>query len=106
MPKQFTIPQAMSDRPRPPIALEPLPRESQQIKARGYDAATRTLALRFTPGPGPIYHYPNVEPATFEAFCAAESAGSFFGQHIKHLPFEKYPPEVDAAPAGGEKAEA
>jgi hypothetical protein len=47
----------------------------------------------FTHGAGHIYHYPNVERATFEAFRGAESIGTYFGQHLNALPFEKFPAE-------------
>ncbi len=89
------IPAAFSEAPRPPIALEPV--ESNQVKAIGYDDATKTLAVQFKHGLGAIYHYPNVERATFEAFKSAESIGTFFGQNIKSLPFEKFRPETEAA---------
>ncbi len=80
---------------RPAIALEPV--ESNQVKAIGYDAATKTLAVTFTRGAGAIYHYPDVEPETYEAFKGAESIGKYFGQHIKPLPFKKFAPEPVAA---------
>lgn len=44
-----------------------------------------------------IYHYANVERATYEAFKGAESIGTYFGQHLKALPFEKFPCEDVAA---------
>lgn len=93
MPKTYTPPQPYSTEPRPPIELTAV--NSSQVKAIGYDPATKTLAVTFTRGPGAIYHYPGVEPETFEAFKAAESIGTFFGQHIKHLPFEKFAPEQE-----------
>lgn len=80
---------------RPDIALVPV--QSNQVAAIGYDAATKTLAVTFTRGAGAIYHYPDVEPETHEAFMGAESIGKFFGQHIKQLPFKKYAPEPVAA---------
>ena len=88
-PKNITA--AFSERPRPPIPLEPV--ESNQVGAIGYDDATKTLAVQFKRGARAIYHYPNVERETFEAFKGAESIGGFFGQHLKALPFEKFPAE-------------
>lgn len=67
---------------------------SNQIAAIGYDAATSTLAVTFTRGPGHIYHYPGVSRETYDAFMAAESKGAFFGQNIKDLPFDKFPAAV------------
>jgi len=89
--KKFPEPQPFAEHPRPPIALEPV--ESNQVGAIGYDEATKTLAVQFRRGARAIYHYPNVERATFEAFKGAESIGTYFGQHLKALPFEKFPAE-------------
>lgn len=89
--KKFPDPQLYSERQRPQIALFPV--ESSQVGAIGYDAATKTIAVQFRRGNRAIYHYPNVEPETFEAFRSAESIGTYFGQHLKALPFEKFPCE-------------
>jgi KTSC domain len=89
-------PAAFSERQRPPIPLETV--ESNQVGAIGYDEATQTLAVQFKRGARAIYHYPNVTRATYEAFRGAESIGTYFGQHLKMLPFEKFPSE-DAATA-------
>ena len=100
-PKKFPEPQAYTDEQRPQIELQAV--ESSQIKAIGYCAESRTLAVTFNYGAGAIYHYPDVAPETFEAFRQAESVGKFFGQHIKALPFKKYRNEAyasdNAAPA-------
>jgi hypothetical protein len=63
--------------------------QSNQVKAIGYDPETKTLAVTFNYG-NALYQYPDVEQATFDAFKEAESAGTFFGKHIKDLPFKKY----------------
>lgn len=68
--------------------------ESNQVAAIGYDAANSTMAVTFTRGPGHVYHYPDVSPELHQQFMEAESIGSFFGQHIKALPFDKFPAEV------------
>lgn len=93
--KKFPDPQGFSEHQRPPIALEPV--ESNQVGAIGYDSATQTLAVQFKRGARAIYHYPGVTRETFDAFKGAESIGTFFGQHIKALPFEKFPREDAAA---------
>jgi hypothetical protein len=98
MSKIPTVPAAFSEEPRPQIALFPV--TSNQVAAIGYDGASKTLAVKFTRGTGAIYHYPNVEPQTHADFVAATSIGTFFGKHIKHLPFTKYqadPPPADQA---------
>lgn len=89
MHKQFSAPAAFSDKPYVAIPMTPV--ESNQVKAIGYDADRKTLAVTFTRGPGHIYHYPNVEPDMHASFMAAESKGAFFGLHIKALPFDKFP---------------
>lgn len=97
MQKEYKPPQAYTDQPRPQIALAPV--ESSQVKAIGYDAGTRTLAVKFMHGEGAIYHYPDVAPETHQAFVAAESIGKFFGKQIKALPFTKYRSEDSPEPA-------
>jgi hypothetical protein len=89
--RTFPDPQPFSAEPRPPIELQDV--DSSQVKAIGYDLATKTLAVRFTRGPGAIYHYPNVEPDTHAALTSAESVGSYFTQNIRQLPFVKFPAE-------------
>lgn len=83
-------PQAFADTKAPHIARHPV--TSSQVKDIGYDPATKTLAVTFTRGTGAIYHYPGVEPETFEAFKNADSHGTFFGKHIKPLSFTKFHP--------------
>ena len=97
MAKNFPAPAGFSKGPRPNIPLTPV--ESSQVKAIGYDPLTKTLAVTFTRGLGSIYHYQNCEPQLHADFMAAESIGTFFGKHIKPLPFEKFPAE----PAPDEK---
>lgn len=92
-PKHFQ-PADFTNRPRPPIELHAV--DSNQVGAIGYDEATKTLAVQFKRGARAIYHYPNVERGTFEAFKSAESIGTYFGTHLKALPFEKFPCEDTA----------
>ena len=98
MSKAYSAPQAFETAPRPPIKLEPLPKESRQIAQWGHDAETSTLALIFKSkgGPTAIYHFPNFSAESWEAFKSAESAGKFFGSVIKTLPFKKYPIEPES----------
>lgn len=98
MAKQYTPPAPFTDKPYQPIPMVQV--ESNQVKAIGYDAASKTLACTFTRGTGHIYHYQNVEPETHAAFMKSESKGNFFGQHIKPLAFEKFQaPKVEHMPA-------
>lgn len=81
---------------RPSIQLQQIATErSGQVKAIGYDEATRVLAVEFRHGCGALYCYANVAPEVHEAFMAAESLGKFHGAHIKALPFVKYHAEDD-----------
>ena len=107
MPKpQHSAPAAFSEKPY--VAIPMMQVQSNQVAAIGYDPVTKTLAVTFTRGAGAIYHYPNVEPETHAAFISAESIGTFFGQHIKQLPFDKFPapaaPETTKAEAATEQA--
>lgn len=107
MPRQFTAPAAFSDKPYTPIPMTPV--ASNQVACIGYDAATKTLACQFTRGAKHIYHYPNVEPTTFDAFMAAESKGGFFKENIKPLAFDKFPApgdgvETPTSPGAGDTA--
>jgi hypothetical protein len=60
--------------------------ESSNVAAIGYDAATKTLGVRFKGGG--TYHCLGVEPAAHAAFLAAESKGRHFNLHLKHLHFK------------------
>ncbi|PXW23382.1 KTSC domain-containing protein [Paraburkholderia caballeronis] len=80
-----------------PLQIDLKEVESSQIHSIGYDAASKTLAIRFrnrsTGAPTTLYHYANVTPEDFVAFDEAESKGSHFGKHIKpydvKFPFQK-----------------
>ena len=97
MAKNFPAPAGFSKGPRPNIPMTPV--SSSQLKAIGYDPATKALACQFVHGPGHLYVYPNVEPKVHAEFMAAKSIGKFFGQHIKALPFDKYRADEDAKAA-------
>jgi hypothetical protein len=101
MAKTFTPAQAFETESRNPIALTPV--ESNQVGAIGYDPESKTLAVSFARGAGAIYHYADVSPETHAAFLAGDlgaeckpSIGTYFGMHIKPLPFKKYPAEPAA----------
>ncbi len=55
--------------------------KSKMLQAFGYDAATRTLAVRF--GVGRVYSYADVPPEAVEKLAKAESIGSAFAIHIR-----------------------
>lgn len=55
--------------------------ESSQVKAHGYDAATRTLAVEFKSGG--VYHYHDVPAKTYDDMKASKSVGKFIGASIK-----------------------
>lgn len=91
MPRDFTPATDCTSQTRPFIALEPV--TSNQVKAIGYDPTTKTLAVVFTRGLGNVYHYPDVEADTYNAFRGAESIGTYFGKHIAKLPSMKFSPD-------------
>lgn len=91
----------------PKIPLTPC--DSSLINARGYDAATQTLALQFKAkgGAGATYHYAGVSPEMYAEMCDGQSIGKFFGNRLKDNPEFPHtrvaePPE----PEEGEKAAA
>jgi hypothetical protein len=68
------------------------PISSSQIHSIGHDPATNTCAICFKGkdgAAGSVYHYENVDAATFEAFKSAKSLGRHFGEHFKKN--EKHP---------------
>lgn len=95
MKKTFPEPQPYSATPYVEIPMALV--ESSQVACIGYSAERRTLAVQFHRGTMAIYHYLDVPVETFNAFMAAESKGRFHREHIKALPFEKFP-----APAGSD----
>ena len=56
--------------------------KSSNIKAHGYDPASKTLAIKFG-GSGDVYHYRGVEREIYEAMNSAESIGRFFASRIR-----------------------
>lgn len=61
------------------IALKPV--ESSQIAAIGYDAESKTLAIRFNSGQK-IYHYAGVPQEVFDGFSTG-SAGKHFSSAVR-----------------------
>ena len=94
MPRTSKAPQAFDEGQPIQINMEAV--KSNQVKTIGYDPETKTLAVTFNYGSA-LYQYPEVSQETFDAFKAAESAGTFFGKHIKDLPFKKYRAQTVAA---------
>lgn len=74
----------MPEKYKKPAALViPLtPCKSSNIKAHGYDAASKTLAVQFSSGH--TYHYADVGPDVFERLGKAKSVGSFFASDIRN----------------------
>lgn len=58
------------------------PVESSNIKAIGYDSATKTLRVQFT-GSG-TYDFSDVSPSKHAALMKAKSKGKHFAAHIRH----------------------
>lgn len=59
-----------------------VPVSSSNLQSVGYDAATKTLEIRFDSGG--IYQYLNVPPSTHQGLMSAASKGTFFDAWIKH----------------------
>lgn len=56
---------------------------SSQVKAHGYDAATKTLAVQFNSGH--TYHYHDVTASQYDELCKADSIGSHLHKAIKGM---------------------
>ncbi|MGE4243668.1 KTSC domain-containing protein [Ramlibacter sp.] len=82
------------------IAITPV--ESNRLAGIGYDAETKTLAVKFPPNRtnpnGSTYHYSGVSPEFYAEFQAAESKGSFFEKRVRGGGF-KYERQPDEQPA-------
>lgn len=63
-------------------AITLTPCESSNVKAHGYDAATRTLAIKFAGGA--TWHYAGVPTEVYQALLAAPSVGSFFASQVRN----------------------
>ena len=75
--------------------------DSSQLKEHGYDAASRTLAVRFN-GNNRLYHYDDVPQETYDALCKAESFGRFFNQELRGKFTYR---AIDEKPANAEEAQ-
>lgn len=55
---------------------------SSQVKAHGYDAATKTLAVQFHDGY--THHYYDVTASQYDELCKADSIDSYLPSFKKH----------------------
>ena len=71
--------------------------DSSQINQIGYNPATLSLDIQFH-GKPTVYRYPNVPADKVVGMMFAQSAGKFFGAHIKnqHSDFEKFNDPIEA----------
>lgn len=69
----------MTNTPAVLVPREPV--DSSALKAIGYDADRRILAVEFKTGA--IRHHLDVDPGTWERMADASSIGSFYAHHIK-----------------------
>lgn len=60
---------------------------SSNVKARGYDIASRTLRIQFTNGS--TYEYDDVPPEVVAQFDNAKSKGAFPRKHLKDYAYKK-----------------
>lgn len=54
---------------------------SSQVESVGYDAASKTLAVKFKNGGE--YQYDGPPPELYDSMLKAESIGKFLGAHVK-----------------------
>lgn len=69
----------MKKTPAPKFAMNAC--KSSQVASHGYDAATRTLAVKFHGGGE--YHYADVSPADYAALGKAKSIGGHIHANVK-----------------------
>lgn len=62
------------------MAIELKEVESSNLRAIGYDPATRVLHVRFKNGS--LYEYTNVPQTIFEGLSQAQSKGAFLNQNV------------------------
>jgi KTSC domain len=67
------------------MQMEPV--ESSNIRAIGYDAATKHLRVQFSSGA--IYEYADVSATKHADLLAADSAGKHFAKHIRGHKFRQ-----------------
>lgn len=70
-----------ANKPKAP-AIDMKPVTSSSIKAHGYDAASKTLAVQFV-GSDHVYHYAGVPQADADALGKADSIGKHFASAIR-----------------------
>jgi hypothetical protein len=58
------------------------PVKSSNIHSVAYDPTARTLEVKFHSGGHFLYH--DVDPKTHEGLMNADSAGSYFGKHVRN----------------------
>ena len=61
------------------------PIDSTNLKAFGYDEASKTFAVQFVSGGTKVYLYHDVPPAVVSGFKTAQSKGAFFARSIRPL---------------------
>jgi hypothetical protein len=59
-----------------------MPVESSNIKAVGYDEATKTLTVQFLSGQ--TWSYADVPPKTYRELMDADSVGGYFSREIRN----------------------
>jgi hypothetical protein len=63
------------------------PVTSSTIAGIGYDAKSRTMAVKFKSGS--TYRYAGVSAAAHQSLVSAKSIGKYFGQAFRGMKFEK-----------------
>ena len=78
----------------PHIPMNPV--KSTQVESIGYDAASKTLAVKFIRTPS-TYRYHDVSPEKFAELQNAESVGSFVHHNFvkSKAPFTKIPAPIE-----------
>jgi len=68
--------------------MQMIPVSSSNLRAVGYDEASRTLVINFHHGGS--YSYSGVPKSVFDGLLSAGSKGSYHASHIKHsFPYQR-----------------
>lgn len=70
---------AKKHQPQPAIAMKAV--KSSSVDSHGYDAATKTLAVKYQGGG--VYHYAGVPQDLADRIAKAESVGRFIATDLK-----------------------
>lgn len=67
------------------MSIEMKPCQSSQVKAHGYDSATKKLRVEYSSGG--VYEYQGVPQTLYDGLCNCKSVGQFLNSKVKAAGF-------------------